>query len=150
MNRDRAGLSRQRREPESFRARVMTPTLGVSDVQASMDWYRERLGFIVDRVYRSGEAIAGVLLKGGVAQLMLIPRAAGSAADAPVALHFSTAQDIDALAARITAAGDALASEPADLPFGARAFRVRDPDGFLLTISSEHAPRPESVATGAQ
>jgi uncharacterized glyoxalase superfamily protein PhnB len=126
---------------------MMTTTLAVADVEASLDWYRDSLGFVVDRVYRSGEAIAGVLLKAGTAQLMLTPRGSSGArgGEQPVALHFSTAQDIDALADRIKAAGGALAAEPAALPFGARAFRVRDPDGFLLTISSEQAPRPESA-----
>ena len=148
MTLKREGLSRQRGEPESFRARVMTTTLGVADVDASMDWYRDALGFVVDRVFRDGDALAGVLLKAGAAQLMLAPRDGASGA-ASVSLHFSTAQDVDALADRIKAAGGALASEPAALPFGARAFRVRDPDGFLLTISSEQAPRPESLSPGA-
>ena len=114
-----------------------------------MDWYREALGFVVDRVYRNGDAIAGVLLKAGVAQLMLTPREGAGGAGASVSLHFSTAQDVDALADRIKAAGGTLAAEPMALPFGARAFRVRDPDGFLLTISSEQAPRPESVSPSA-
>jgi len=50
-------------------------------------------------------------------------------------LQFTTAQDIDGLAARIVAAGTTLATPPAD-GFGARVFRVRDPDGFLLVFSS--------------
>src|SRR5688572_3489500 len=111
MTRDREGLSRQRAEPESFRARMMTTTLAVADVEASMDWYRESLGFIVDRVFRDGEAVAGALLKAGVAQLMLLPGAGAGAAGAAAGLHFSTAQDIDALADRIKAAGGTLAAE---------------------------------------
>ena len=41
---------------------------------------------------------------------------------------------IDALAARIKAAGHSLTDEPADQPWGYRAFSIDDPDGFHLTI----------------
>jgi uncharacterized glyoxalase superfamily protein PhnB len=51
-------------------------------------------------------------------------------------IQFTTRADIDALAARVVAHGTVLATEPAD-GFGARVFRVRDPDGFLLVFSSE-------------
>ena len=46
-----------------------------------------------------------------------------------------TTQDIDELAAKAKAAGVALDAEPADMPWGARAFALTDPDGFKLTIS---------------
>ena len=35
--------------------------------------------------------------------------------------------------------GGVLDTEPADMPWGARVFRLRDPDGFKLTISSVQA-----------
>jgi uncharacterized glyoxalase superfamily protein PhnB len=52
-------------------------------------------------------------------------------------LHLATAQDIDQIAARVKASGGTLDSEPADMPWGVRAFAISDPDGFKLTISSE-------------
>ena len=54
-------------------------------------------------------------------------------------LQFITVQDIDDLAAEIRARGGTLDSEPADMPWGARVFRMLDPDGFKLTISSPRA-----------
>jgi hypothetical protein len=42
----------------------------------------------------------------------------------------------DALAAGIVSRGGVLATEPADM-MGARVFRIRDRDGFLLVFSSE-------------
>ena len=54
-----------------------------------------------------------------------------------ISLTLTTAQDVDAIAGRIKARGGTLESEPADMPWGARIFRVRDPDGFILAISSE-------------
>jgi predicted enzyme related to lactoylglutathione lyase len=52
-------------------------------------------------------------------------------------LRCSTAQDIDALAARIKAAGGTLTQEPKGQPSGARFLSVDDPDGFHLTIYRE-------------
>jgi uncharacterized glyoxalase superfamily protein PhnB len=48
----------------------------------------------------------------------------------------TTAESVDAIATRAKAAGAVLDSEPADA-FGRRAFRLRDPDGFRIAISSE-------------
>jgi uncharacterized glyoxalase superfamily protein PhnB len=48
----------------------------------------------------------------------------------------TTAQSIDDIATRIKTHGSTLDTEPADTRWGARMFRVRDPDGFLLVISS--------------
>ena len=51
-------------------------------------------------------------------------------------LYMSTSQDVDEVAAAIVARGGTLESEPADMPWGGRAFSLVDPDGFQLTISS--------------
>ena len=45
-----------------------------------------------------------------------------------------TVQDVDALAARVRAAGHALTEEPTQQRWGGRSFGVDDPDGFHLTI----------------
>ena len=52
-------------------------------------------------------------------------------------LQVVTAQDIDSIARAIKERGGTLATEPADMPWGARVFRVEDPDGFKFAISSE-------------
>jgi lactoylglutathione lyase len=52
-----------------------------------------------------------------------------------------TVQDIDALADRIKKAGGKLTEEPKDQSWGARTLAVADPDGFLLTIYRELAPK---------
>jgi uncharacterized glyoxalase superfamily protein PhnB len=53
-----------------------------------------------------------------------------------ISLRLTTAQNIDELAKRVRERGGTLESEPADA-WGARVFRLRDPDGFKLVISSE-------------
>ena len=54
-------------------------------------------------------------------------------------LMITTDQNVDEIAARIKEAGAAIDSEPIDTPWGMRMFRVRDPDGFKYTISSERS-----------
>jgi uncharacterized glyoxalase superfamily protein PhnB len=48
----------------------------------------------------------------------------------------TTNQDVDQLAAGIKERGGTLEVEPATMPWGARTFRLRDPDGFRFAISS--------------
>jgi uncharacterized glyoxalase superfamily protein PhnB len=48
----------------------------------------------------------------------------------------TTEQNIDELASGIRARGGVLDMEPADMPWGARVFRFRDPDGYRMSISS--------------
>jgi len=55
-------------------------------------------------------------------------------------LQFITSQSVDDIANRIKAHGASLDTEPADMPWGVRSFRVRDPDGFRFAISSERRP----------
>lgn len=50
--------------------------------------------------------------------------------------------ELRAVSLRAGAVGGALESEPMDMPWGARVFRVLDPDGFKLAISS--VPEPPS------
>jgi uncharacterized glyoxalase superfamily protein PhnB len=54
-------------------------------------------------------------------------------------LTLTTRQSIDAVAQGVRARGGVLETEPADMPWGVRSFRLRDPDGYKLGISS---PRP--------
>ena len=130
----------ERAEPETFRGRALSASLTVKDLQKSLAWYRDVVGFTVDREHvRDGEVRAVSLIAGTVRIII------GSDDGAKgwdrikgegMSFQISTAQDIDELANRIKANGGALDSEPADMPWGARVFRVRDPDGFRLAISS--------------
>ena len=52
-------------------------------------------------------------------------------------LQFTTAQSIDEIAQAIKTRGGVLETEPTDMPWGARVFRLVDPDGYKLSISSE-------------
>lgn len=127
-------------ETRSFRARTLSASLTVDDLQESLTWYRDVVGFTVDEEHeRDGELRAVALIAGNVR--ILINQDDGAkgwdrAKGEGFSLHFATAQEVDTIARRIRERGGSLESEPTDMPWGARAFRLKDPDGFNLTISS--------------
>ena len=128
-------------QPESFLAREMTASLTVKDLQKSLAWYRDLLGFTVDREIERDGKLRAVALKAGAIRILLnqddgargFDRVKGEG----FSLQFITTQSVDDIANRIKSGGGALETEPADMPWGVRAFRVRDPDGFKFAISSE-------------
>ncbi|HEX2080130.1 MAG TPA: VOC family protein [Longimicrobium sp.] len=131
----------RRAQPESFRARALNASLTVKDLQQSLAWYQDVVGFTVDRKHEREGRLVAVALKAGAVRILLNQddgakgwdRAKGEG----FSLQFTTAQDVDGIAARIRERGGTLDSEPADMPWGARAFRLRDPDGYRMVISSE-------------
>ena len=129
-----------RRKPESLRLRDIAPGLTVNDLQTSLAWYRDVLGFTVDETWEHGGKMAGASVKAGGAFINLSQDDWAKGRDRVkgegLRLYLSTAQDVDEIAAAIKARGGKLASEPADQPWGARTFNLVDPDGYKLTISS--------------
>ncbi len=125
---------------EQLQANSLSVSLTVADLQKSMDWYRDTLGFTIERVYERGGPPFAAALQAGAVKLLLTRDDGSKGADRAKGVGFSiqltTDQNVDAIAARATAKGAVLATEPADA-WGARVFRLRDPDGFLLVISSE-------------
>jgi catechol 2,3-dioxygenase-like lactoylglutathione lyase family enzyme len=116
-------------------------SLTTADVLRSRDWYRDVLGFTVDREFdREGRVFAVSMRAGNVR--VLVTQDDGSKGDRVkgegFSLQITTSQDIDAIAAHAKQAGATFDTEPMDMR-GMRVFRLRDPDGFRLVISS---PRP--------
>lgn len=120
-------------------------SITATDLEKSLAWYCDVLGFRVTQRYeREGRAVAASLAAGPVRILLGQDdgakgwdRVKGQGCSFQITTH----QDIDELARRAVEAGAALETEPTSTPWGVRIFRVRDPDGFLFTISS---PRPTS------
>lgn len=129
-----------RAEPESLRARELTASLTVKDLPKSVAWYRDVLGCTVDRETEQDGKLRSVALKAGEVRILLNQDDGAKGWDrvkgVGCSLRLVTVQPIDQIAARIKAAGGTLELEPIDRPWG-RLFRLRDPDGFLLVISSE-------------
>ena len=127
--------------PQSLQLQSITPFLTVNDLQASVAWYRDVLGFIVAEEYKMEDKVVGVRLEAGAVQLMLGQDdfAKGRDRVKGTALRFycQTDRDIDALAAAIRERGGKLTQEPTDQPWGRRDFAVVDPAGFNISIASD-------------
>jgi uncharacterized glyoxalase superfamily protein PhnB len=123
--------------PEKFHG-TTSVSITVKDIHKSVNWYQNVVGFGVERtVERDGEPVI-VSLKAGDVRINLNKDDGAKGWDRIKALGFSigiwTNEDIDAIANRIKASGGTLDSEPVDAPWGARFFRLTDPDGFKLAV----------------
>ncbi len=131
----------ERKQPETLRLRTASPSLTVSDLQASVAWYRDVLGFIVAEEYQMDGKVMGVRLAAGSVTFLLGQDDFAKGRDRQKGVGFrlfcETAQNIDELAAAIKARGGKLSQEPTDQPWGARDFAVVDPDGFNISIMTE-------------
>lgn len=130
---------RRKSERETLRLRATNPIFTVTDLERSIRFYSDVLGFVVnDRYHGSDGVLQGVMLKAGVCELGLTQDdwAKGRDRQRGVAVRIwcTTAQDIDALAQRIKTRNYPLTQEPRDEPFGGRSLTLDDPDGFHLSI----------------
>jgi uncharacterized glyoxalase superfamily protein PhnB len=125
---------------QPFNARSIQAALTANDLQKSLAWYRDVLGFAVDRQHERDGKLVAVSLKAGDVRILLAQDDGAKGMDRTkgegISLQFTTDQDIDALANRVREQGGTFATEPTTAPWGARMFRVQDPDGFRLTFSS--------------
>lgn len=133
--------SPSRSQPESFRARSISVSLTAKNFEKSLKWYTEVLGFTLDRNYEREGKVVGAAIKAGDVTISLNQDDGKKGTDRIVgqgfSMMFTTTQSVDAVAARVKAAGGTIDMEPADMPWGARIFTLTDPDGFKLVVTSE-------------
>ncbi len=119
---------------------AVMPAITVSDLGASIEWYRDVMGFVVaNEIEHEGQRVGAMIIAGSV-QFLLGQDDFAKGRDRQKGIGFRlycvSEQDIDELAATIRARGGTLDQEPTDQPWGARDFSVVDPDGFKISISS--------------
>jgi uncharacterized glyoxalase superfamily protein PhnB len=127
-------------------AAINATNLGCSitckDVQASIRFYREAIGFAVAFTFEHEGKVAGAVVTAGDCRIVLNQDDGKMGWDRVkgqgfyLQINVAGAADVDAAAARIKAAGGTLIDEPADRPWGARMFQFKDPDGFKLGVST--------------
>jgi uncharacterized glyoxalase superfamily protein PhnB len=124
----------------SFEASALAASLTVQDLEHSVAWYTDVVGFSIDRKHERAGKLMAISLRAGTVRLLLGQddgaKGTNRTKGEGISLQLTNSQDLDAIARRIEAAGTALDTPPTDTPFGARVFRVRDPDGFKLVFSS--------------
>jgi predicted lactoylglutathione lyase len=127
----------KRHQPESLRLRSAAPGLTVNDLQKSLAFYRDALGFIAGEEWRENGELRGIELKAGAVAMWLTQDDWKQGRDRKKGIgcrtFFITAQDVDRIAARVKAAGGNLLHEP-ETRYGFRDIGVEDPDGFRMTI----------------
>ena len=121
----------------------LTLSLTVKDLQKSLAWYQNVIGFSVDQKHERDGVLRAVSVRTGTVRMLLNVDDGGRGWDRVkgegFAFQITTAQDIDEVAKGIKARGGALATEPADMPWGVRMFRLVDPDGYRWGVSTPKA-----------
>jgi catechol 2,3-dioxygenase-like lactoylglutathione lyase family enzyme len=134
-------VHQDRKQPESLRLHSAGPSFTVDDLGKSVAFYRDVLGFTQKDQWMQDGVVTGVELVAGSVTFWLgqddWKKGRGRVKGEGFRIYCGTTQDVDALAARVRATGTSLADEPRDMEWGGRAFAVRDPDGFLVTIATE-------------
>jgi uncharacterized glyoxalase superfamily protein PhnB len=121
--------------------RSTTPGFTVNDIERSVAWYRDVLGFVVKDRWEHEGRLAGVEMTAGSVTFMLgqddWKKGRDRVKGEGFRMYCTTRQDVDRLAEQITARGGTLIQEPRDEPWGVRDLAVADPDGFKITIGAE-------------
>jgi uncharacterized glyoxalase superfamily protein PhnB len=129
---------------EPLRADALYPSLTVSDLQKSLAWYRDVLGLEVEREMARDGVVRAIAMRAGAVRFLINQddgaKGHNRARGGCMSMNIATHQSVDAVAAHIKAHGGSLLTEPADMPWGMRVFRVADPDGYLFAVSALIAP----------
>jgi uncharacterized glyoxalase superfamily protein PhnB len=137
----RARSLRERKQPETLRLRSVAPSFTVNDVEKSLAWYRDVLGFVVKDRWEHEGKLAGVEMAAGGVLFMLgqddWKKGRDRRKGEGVRIYCNTVQDVDRLADQVKARGGKLTQEPRDQPWGSRDFAVEDPDGYKITIGAD-------------
>ena len=121
--------------------RSVSPSFTVDDLEKSLAFYRDILGFEVGQRWEEGGKLTGVELSAGPSVFMIgqddWKKGRNRTKGVGFRLYCDTDQDVDGLAEQIKSRGGKLAQEPRDEEWGARTLTVEDPDGFKITIGRQ-------------
>lgn len=123
----------------TFQAKGISISLTVKDLQKSVEWYNDIIGFSIERRMEREGKLRSVTVNAGEVRIALNQDDGAKGWERIKGLGFSlnirTDHDIDELAKRIKEKGGSLVSEPADMPWGVRMIRLQDPDGYKIAFS---------------
>ena len=130
-----------------MKPRITVITLGVDDLERSLRFYRDGLGFpsqgIIGTEYEYG-AVAFFELQGGlilacwnrqsIARDSGLPLGAASPTDFTVGHNVGSREEVEAVIAQARAAGATIVTEPQDTFYGGYAAYFQDPDDHLWEV----------------
>jgi uncharacterized glyoxalase superfamily protein PhnB len=128
--------------PAALNATHLGCSLTCKDLEASMRWYRDAVGFAVQQTFEDEGKVVAAVVGAGDIRIVLNQDDGKLGWDRIkgqgfyLQINVATAADVDAAAQRIKAAGSSLLSEPEDKYWGARMFQFLDLDGFKLGVST--------------
>jgi uncharacterized glyoxalase superfamily protein PhnB len=135
----KAEAHERRAKPESLRLRTLSPALTADDLERSLRFYVDAVGFTVDERWEEDGKLLGVMLVAGDCSIGISQDDWAKGRDRAKGIGFrifaETAQDLDELAARLREHG-VEPDGPKTEPWGARTLTVTDPDGFKLTLTA--------------
>jgi len=118
-----------------------SPSFTVSDLDKSLGWYRDVLGFEVEEEWKGDDGkIMGMSLKAGNVSFMIGQDDWKKGRDRKKGegfrLYCETKKSVDDIARHIESKGGQLDSPPTDQSWGMRTISLTDPDGFKITIAA--------------
>jgi uncharacterized glyoxalase superfamily protein PhnB len=123
---------------DSLKMSEVSPAFTVNDLQKSLSWYRDVLGFAIEERWEQEGKLMGVSLRSGGVSFMIAQDDWKKGRDRKKGegfrIYCGTTQNVDALAKGIEKRGGRLDQKPTDQPWGTRDFALTDPDGFKITI----------------
>ena len=141
----KARTAKARAESSALKMGSASPGFTVNDLEKSLAWYRDIVGFVVEERWEHEGKVTGVSLKAGNVTFMIGQDDWKKGRDRKKGegfrLYCETKQDVDILAKGIVARGGTLDQEPRDQPWGTRDFSLSDPDGFKITIGADQKRR---------
>ena len=126
--------------PGALALRSASPSFTVGDLEMSLAFYRDVLGFDVEETWKDDQGqVMGLSLKAGDVSFMIGQDDWKKGRDRKKGEGFrifcETNRKVDDLAKRIEAKGGRLDQGPTDQPWGMRDISLTDPDGFKITIA---------------
>lgn len=126
----------------AIRATTLGCSLTCKDLEASIRFYRDAIGFTVAQTFESDGKVAAAVVAAGDCRIVLNQDDGKLGWDRIkgqgfyLQINVVAPADVDATAARIKAAGGTLVDEPANRSWGVRMFQFKDLDGFKLGVST--------------
>lgn len=139
VRRAKAAPARARAGGGALKMTLASPAFTVNDLEKSLAWYRDVVGFAVAERWERDGILMGVELRAGNVSIMIGQDDWKKGRDRKKGegfrIYCETRGDLDSLARAIESRGGVLDTQPTDQPWGSRDFGMTDPDGFKITIA---------------